>query len=187
MKVILLSNIEKVGRQGDLLNVKSGFARNYLIPRKLALYATPQNMKKLSSIQAQAAEEEARIMAELKKLDARIRSLSLDFVRKVDEHDHMFGSVSEVDIVSALQEKGVSVHKSQLVMDKHIKALGESLVQIRLHRDLVSELRIQVEKEHEEKAQPKPVETAEPEAVADAIAAEPDPAELAESDLEDEV
>ncbi|MDI9525232.1 MAG: 50S ribosomal protein L9, partial [Candidatus Cloacimonadota bacterium] len=102
MKVILLNHIEKLGKKGEVVSVKRGFARNYLIPRKLAIYATPQNMKHLSAIQNQAAEEEEKLIEELKKLDAKIRTLSLVFVRKVDEHDSMFGSVSEIDIVNEL-------------------------------------------------------------------------------------
>ncbi len=147
MKVILLSNIDNLGKKGEILNVKRGYARNYLIPRNLALYATPINMKKLGSIQAKAMEEEERLLAELKKLDARLRGTTLSFIRKVDENDHMFGSVSEADIVAALAEYNITLHKSLLLMDKHIKVLGESRVQVRLHRDIVSELRIMVEKE----------------------------------------
>ena len=161
MKVILMNHIEKVGKKGDVVNVRRGFARNYLVPRELAIYATPQNMKRLGSIQAKAAEEEERIVAELKKLDAKIRKLSLVFVRKVDENDHMFGSVSETDISAALQEQGIEVHKSQIIMEKHIKSLGESSVPVRLHRDVLSEVQVTVEKEQKEAEQA----AAEPEAI----------------------
>lgn len=150
MKVILLNNIEKVGKKGEVVSVKRGFARNYLIPREMAIYATPQNMKHIGSIQAKAAEEEERILAELKKLDEKIRGLHLVFVRKVDENDHMFGSVSEMDIVQQLTDQGVNVHRSMVVLDKHIKTLGESQVQIRLHREVVSEVSVLVEKEQKE-------------------------------------
>ena len=110
MKVILLNHIDKVGRKGEIVTVKRGYARNYLIPRELALYATPQNMKQLGSIQAKAEEEEQKLLAELKKLDGKIRSISLAFVRKVDENDHMFGSVSETEIENGLQAQGVNIH-----------------------------------------------------------------------------
>jgi large subunit ribosomal protein L9 len=147
MKVILIDHIEKLGKKGEVVTVKRGFARNYLIPRNLALYATPQNMTQLSSIQAKAAEEEEKLIAELKKLDDKIKGLCIVFVRKVDEHDSMFGSVSETDICTELAAHGVNVHKSMVMMDKHIKSLGESTVQIRLHRDIVSELKVRVDKE----------------------------------------
>jgi large subunit ribosomal protein L9 len=147
MKVIMLSNIEKVGRKGDVVNVKRGFARNYLIPRDFAIYATPANMARLSSIQTKAAEEESQRVAEMQKIADRIGVLKLAFIRKVDEHDHMFGSVSESDISNALAEQGITVHKSLIHMEKHIKELGETTIQLRLHKDVTAYLRILVEKE----------------------------------------
>lgn len=155
MKVILLKNIEKLGSQAEIVNVKRGFARNYLIPRDLAIYATPQNMKKLGSLQAKAAEEEEKRLAVLKKLAEKINSLNLVFIRKVDENDHMFGSVSEADIVSALAENSVEIHKSAVQLEKHIKELGISQVQIKLHRELVAVLKIDVQKEAREETSPK--------------------------------
>lgn len=147
MKVILLSNIEKVGHKGDIVNVKRGFARNYLIPRNHAIYATPANMSRLSSIQSKAAEEEAQHIAELQKIAEILNSNRLTFIRKVDEHDHMFGSVSESDISAALSDKGMSIHKSAIHMEKHIKELGESSVLIRLHKDVQATLIVIVAKE----------------------------------------
>ncbi|NLH92620.1 MAG: 50S ribosomal protein L9 [Candidatus Cloacimonetes bacterium] len=192
MKVILLNHIEKLGKKGEVVSVKRGFARNYLIPRKLAIYATPQNMKHLSAIQNQAAEEEEKLIEELKKLDAKIRTLSLVFVRKVDEHDSMFGSVSEIDIVNELAAQDVNIHKSAVLMEKNIKSLGETVVQIRLHKDIVSELKVLVEKEARDEAveeqvaapavdESTPVEPeipAEPDAVAEVVETEePKPTE----------
>lgn len=147
MKVIMLSNIEKVGNQGEVVTVKRGFARNYLVPRNLAIYATPQNMKKLGAIQSQAAQEEQLRLAELKTLADQISALNLVFVRKVDEHDHMFGSVSETDITAELAGHGIEIHKSAVQMEKHIKELGAASVQIRLHKDIVADLHLVVEKE----------------------------------------
>jgi large subunit ribosomal protein L9 len=185
MKVILLNHIEKLGKKGEVVSVNRGFARNYLIPRKLAIYATPQNMKHLSAIQNQAAEEEEKLIEELKKLDAKIRTLSLVFVRKVDEHDSMFGSVSEIDIVNELAAQDVNIHKSAVLMEKNIKSLGETVVQIRLHKDIVSELKVLVEKEARDEAVEEqvaaPVEPeipAEPDAVAEVVETEePKPTE----------
>lgn len=149
MKVILLDHIEKLGNKGELVNVKRGYARNFLIPRKLAIYATPTNMKKLSTIQAKLAQEEEIRMNELKKLAEKLRSASLVFVRKVDENEHMFGSVSETDLTTELKNQGFDIHKSLIQMDKHIKELGESSVQVRLHKDITVELKITVTKEEE--------------------------------------
>lgn len=148
MKVILLENIDKLGKKGEVQTVKRGFARNYLIPRDLAIYATPTNMKKLGDIQAKAAVEEEKRMAELKNLAQKIAGNKLAFVRKVDENDHMFGSVSEVDICNALHEAGIEIHKSTVMLDKHIKELGEHKVNVRLHKDVVATLLITVSKEN---------------------------------------
>ena len=149
MKVILLESIEKVGSKGEVVNVKRGFARNYLIPRNYAIYATPHNMKKLGGIQAAIAEAEEKRMNELKNLAEKLGSVSLAFVRKVDENDHMFGSVSEMDIVAELKTQGFEIHKSAVLMEKHIKELGENSVQIKLHKDIVVNLKLTVNKEEE--------------------------------------
>ncbi|MDD2332175.1 MAG: 50S ribosomal protein L9 [Candidatus Cloacimonetes bacterium] len=149
MKVILLQNIEKVGASGEVINVKKGYARNFLIPRKLAIYATPQNMKKLSTIKTVLAEEEQKKLIELKNLAEKIGSLNLSFVRKTDEQDHMFGSVSESDIIHALHEQGIEIPKSAVVMEKHFKELGEHKVQIRLHKEVSTELNLNIAKEQE--------------------------------------
>lgn len=188
MKVILLNHIDKIGRKGEVVTVKRGFARNYLVPRDLAIYATPQNMKRLSSIQNQAAEEEEKLIAELKKLDDKIRNLSLAFVRKVDEHDSMFGSVSETDIVQELAAHDITVHKSQVLMDKHIKTLGENTVQIRLHKDIVSELKVLVEKEAKEASaeEPEPAPAVEEEPVEPELPAEEE-AEEPETETEEPI
>jgi large subunit ribosomal protein L9 len=107
MKVILLEHIENLGKKGEVVNVKRGYARNYLIPREYAIYGTPANMKRLGSIQDELKLAEEKKLAELKNLAEKIASIKLTFVRKVDEQGSMFGSVSENDIVSALKEQGV--------------------------------------------------------------------------------
>lgn len=149
MKVILLENIEKVGSKGEVVNVRRGFARNFLVPKNSAIYATPLNMKKLSGIQATFAEAEQKKLAELKVLAEKIASAKVVLVRKVDENEHMFGSVSELDIVNALQEQGLQIHKAALLMEKHIKELGETKLQVKLHKEVVAELTVVVEKEAE--------------------------------------
>ncbi|MDD2228797.1 MAG: 50S ribosomal protein L9 [Candidatus Cloacimonetes bacterium] len=149
MKVIMLKNIEKVGNQGDVVSVKRGFARNYLTPRGYAIYATPTNMKKLSEIQGKFVEDEQKLLAELKNLAEKITAAKLVFVRKVDENGSMFGSVSENDIVHALSEKGITLHKNTLGMDKHFKELGELSVSVRLHKEVSCTLSFVIEKEQE--------------------------------------
>ncbi|MDP2172771.1 MAG: 50S ribosomal protein L9 [Candidatus Cloacimonadaceae bacterium] len=161
MKVIMLTNIEKVGTKGEVVNVKRGYARNYLVPRNYAIYATPANVKRIVNIQAQAADEEEKRIWELKKLAEKINAVNLVFVRKVDEHGSMFGSVSETDIAHALHQHGIDVHKSLILMDKHIKELGVIAMQIRLHKDILADLNIRIEREGKEI----PVVATEPEPI----------------------
>ena len=149
MKVILLENIEKLGNQGEVVNVKRGYARNYLIPRDFALYATPYNMKRLGSIQEELQAAEEKKISELKNLAEKIASIKLTFDRKVDEQGSMFGSVSENDIVHALQAEGVDIHRSAVQMEHHTKELGEHSVHVRLHKEVVADLSFVVQAEIE--------------------------------------
>lgn len=140
MKVILLEHIEQLGSKGKLVNVRRGYARNYLIPRAYAIYATPANMKRLGSIQADLKVAEEKKLAELKTLAEKIASIKLTFDRKVDEQGSLFGSVSDNDIVTALKAEGVEIHRSAIQMEQHVKELGEKTVQLRLHKDILANL-----------------------------------------------
>lgn len=151
MKVILTENIEKVGNKGDVINVKRGFARNYLVPRNFAIYATPQNLKKLDSLKKQFADEESKRIEQLRQVAANLAGLKLEFVRKVDEHDSMYGSVSEMDVIHELKEKNVDIPKAAILMEKHIKQLGDFEIPIRLHKEVTASLKIKVSKEQTEK------------------------------------
>lgn len=141
--------MEKLGNKGEVVNVKKGYARNYLVPRALALYATPANMKKLGSIQAELKADEEIKLLRLKKLAEKIASVKLTFIRKADEQGTMFGSVSDNDIVVALKEKDIEILRSNVLMEHHIKELGEHNLQIKLHKDVVTNLSFVVETEAE--------------------------------------
>ncbi|MFO7660554.1 MAG: 50S ribosomal protein L9 [Candidatus Cloacimonadaceae bacterium] len=151
MKVILIENIEKVGAKGDVVNVKRGFARNYLVPRDLAIYATPQNLKRLEGMKKQFADEESKRIEQFKQVAASMAGLKLEFVRKVDEHDSMYGSVSETDILHELKEKNIDIPKAAILMEKHIKQLGDFEIPVRLHKEVNLNLLIKVSKEQTEK------------------------------------
>ncbi len=149
MKVILIETIDKIGIKGDVINVKRGFARNYLIPRDYAIYATPQNLKNLDSLKVKFVEEENKRFAILKALGEKVAEQRLTFLRKTDEHENMYGSVSEIDILHALQEKNVDIPKAAIIMEKHIKQLGEFQVNVKLHKDINVTLYCVVEKEND--------------------------------------
>lgn len=149
MKVILLETIDKVGIKGDVLNVKRGFARNYLVPRDYAIYATPQNMKNIESIKVKLVEVENKRFEILKALGEKVALQKLTFVRKTDEHENMYGSVSEIDIMQALQQNNIDIPKAAIIMEKHIKQLGEFQVIVKLHKDINVPLHCVIEKESE--------------------------------------
>lgn len=149
MKVILIEHIENLGAKGEVVNVKRGYARNYLIPRAYAIYATPQNMKRLSAIQEDLKASEEKKLAELKLLAEKIASIKLTFKRKVDDQGTMFGSVSANDIVHALAEQELPVQRSMVLLEQHLKELGEHSVQLRLHKDIVTDLTFVVEADTE--------------------------------------
>ncbi len=147
MKVILTESIEKVGSKGDVINVKRGFARNYLVPRHIAIYATPQNMKNLDTLKKQFADEENKKLEHLRQVAGQISELKLTFTRRVDEHDNMYGSVSENDILHELKERSIDIPKASVTMEKHIKQLGDFEVNIHLHKEVNAVLHGVIEKE----------------------------------------
>lgn len=149
MKIILIESIDKVGVKGDVVNVKRGFARNFLVPRNFAIYATPQNLKNLDTLKVKFVEEENKKLEQLKAIAASLNGVKLSFLRKTDEHENMYGSVSEIDVLHFLQEKNIDIPKAAILMDKHIKKLGEFVVNIKLHKDIQVTLQGVVEKESE--------------------------------------
>ncbi len=149
MKVILKENIDKLGRMGDLVEVSNGYARNYLIPKKLAVAATDRNVK--------AQEHEKRLIAEKQKkerkaaeeLAQRIRQTSITIPVQTGEEQEgnkIFGSVTNKDIVEALAKEGVTVDKHDVLLEKPIKELGKFMVPIKLHPDVTAEVEVSVVK-----------------------------------------
>ena len=149
MKVILLEHIEKLGAKGEVVNVKRGYARNYLVPRGYAIYATPRNMKRLGEIQDSLKAEEEKRLSELKNLAEKIASVKLTFTRKVDDQGSMFGSVSALDIVNELKAQELEIQRSWVQMEHHLKELGEHSVKLRLHKDIETDLNFVVNAETE--------------------------------------
>ncbi len=147
MKIILLKDIYKVGKAGDVVKVANGYARNYLLPKKFAILATKLNLKKIEKIKEEAEKERVKLITEQKILAEKIQDLILTFKRKTDENGHLYGSVSEVDIAKALNEKGFDIKKSQIKMEKHFKELGEFEVEVALASDIKSTVKVIIEKD----------------------------------------
>ncbi len=147
MKVILLDDVAKVGRRGEVREVSDGYGRNYLIPKKLALSATAGNLKNLEHIKTQQEAKAGRIKADAEALRRRIEALVYEERRQASEEGKLFGSVTSQDIAAFLAEQRVPVERRQIRLDEPIKALGETAVPIRLHQDVTAELRVSVVRE----------------------------------------
>ncbi len=147
MKIILLDDVTKVGRRGEVRDVSDGYARNYLIPKKLALSATAGNLKNLEHIKTQQDAKASRIKADAEGRRERIEALVYEERRQASEEGKLFGSVTSQDIVNFLEQHRVTVERRQLRLDEPIKALGETVVAIRLHPDVTAQLRVNVVRE----------------------------------------
>lgn len=144
MKVILKSDVENLGRKGDIVNVSAGYGRNYLLPRKLALEVTPTNMKMIE-IERQALRK--RLEKERQShqdLIDRLSAVTLTFRRKTGEKDHIFGSVSAADIKEELAGLGFEVDKKKIVLEEPLRRLGNYSVPVRVFGDEKAEVKVEV-------------------------------------------
>ena len=144
MEVILREHVDHLGKRGEIVKVADGYARNYLLPRKLALLATDGNKKQVERERAkfEAKEAEERKVAEA--LAARMSGLAVEISRKVGESDVLFGSVTTADIAAALGAKGFEVDRRKLHLHEPIKKLGEFDIPLKLQRDVVATIKVKV-------------------------------------------
>jgi large subunit ribosomal protein L9 len=147
MQIILQEDIDKLGHRGEVVTVKPGYARNYLLPRKLAIEATTGNMKALERIRGALAKKTATELEAAQKQAALLNGVSLAFKRKTGENDQMFGSVTSADIAEGLSAQGFKIEKRQVQIADPLKALGEYNVTIKVFRDVTAEVKVHVDKE----------------------------------------
>lgn len=148
MKVILTKDIKKLGEAGSIVKVANGYARNYLFPQNIAFPATAKNINRIEDIKKKAEEEKLAMHSEYLAIANQITKVKqLTFLRKADENDHLFGSVSENDIIKALAEKEINIHRTNVIMDKHLKELGSFDVEIEFSSEIKVILKINVERE----------------------------------------
>jgi large subunit ribosomal protein L9 len=147
MQIILQEDVEKLGNRGDVVTVKPGYARNFLLPHKLAIEATAGNMKALERIRGALAKKTATELDAAKKQAELLTGVSLKFTRKTGENDQMFGSVTTADIADGLKAQGFEVDKRQIQLKDPVKALGEYPVTVKVFRDIAAEIKIHVDKE----------------------------------------
>ena len=146
MEVILCQDVGKLGKIGEVVKVKPGFARNYLIPRKFAYLATPANLKRIELEKAKKLKLERKIQEEAMQLDEKLGKVSCTVAAEVNDLDKLYGSVSESDIAQALEQEGYTIDKKNIIIEKSIEALGIYDVGIKLHREVVAKVRVWVTK-----------------------------------------
>ena len=147
MEILLLTDIEKVGREGDIITVADGYARNYLIPQKKAIRASKRAAEMQKSLQRRRITRAAAELAESKELAERISTLSCTISAKVGEDEKLFGSVTTADVAEALRKEGLAIDKKKILLDSPIKNLGIYSVPIRLQPDVDAALKLWVVKE----------------------------------------
>jgi large subunit ribosomal protein L9 len=147
MKVILLDDITSVGRRGEVRDVSDGYARNFLLPKKLAVTASAGNLKNLEHIKKQQDAKADRVRRDAESMRARIEALVNEERRQASDEGKLFGSVTAQDLVDFLGTRGVTVERRRIVLDEPIKALGETTVPIRLHPEVTAQLRVNVVRE----------------------------------------
>jgi large subunit ribosomal protein L9 len=144
MEVILREHVDHLGRRGDVVKVAAGYARNYLLPRQLALPVTEASKRQIERERANAEARDAEEKAGADALAARMSALDISIARRVGENRTMYGSVTSADIAQALGARGFTVDKRKIVLADAIKSLGEHTVQVKIHRDVTAEVKLKV-------------------------------------------
>lgn len=147
MEVILREEIEKLGHRGAIVKVADGYARNYLLPKKLAVAATDANRKIVEQEREAWLRKEAKFQSDAQDLAKLLQDVTLTFRHRVGENDHLFGSVTAKDIADALEQKNFQIDRRKVILDEPIRTLGEHKVTLRLHREVSTEIPVVVEKE----------------------------------------
>jgi large subunit ribosomal protein L9 len=147
MKVILKEDVQNLGQQGDVVEVKSGYARNYLMPKKLAILFTAQQQKSIEEAQRMEVRKLEREKDQLESILKEIKSLSLSLKMKSEDDDKLFGSVTKLDIVKILEENGIKIDKKYIDLDSPIKTLGEHEVNVSFTKEMSESFTLSVEKE----------------------------------------
>ncbi len=147
MEVILREDIEKLGNRGEVVKVAPGYARNYLLPKKLAVAATDANRKIVEQERQAHLRKEAKLKNEAEDLAKLVNGVSVTIAQKAGENDQLFGSVTSKDISEALAAKNFTIDRRKVHLDDPIKQLGEYKVPVRLHKDVTAEVTVTVVKE----------------------------------------
>ena len=149
MKIILQEDFFTLGHIGEVVKVADGYARNFLIPKGIAVHATDSNLKQFEAMKEAILKKKAKVRESAEELSKKILAEKLTFKRKAGEDDKLFGSVTNMDIASALKEKGFEIDKRTVYIDEHLKHIGDFKVGIKLHPEVTVEIDVTVEREGE--------------------------------------
>jgi large subunit ribosomal protein L9 len=144
IEVILKEHVEHLGRRGEIVKVASGYARNYLFPRQLALVVTSENKKQIERERARAEAREAGELAAAQALAATIEGLEIAIARRVGENETLYGSVTAADIAEALAARDVAVDRRKIHLEEPLKTLGAHTVPVKLYRDVTANLKVTI-------------------------------------------
>jgi large subunit ribosomal protein L9 len=147
MKLILREDVENLGRGGDVVDVKPGYGRNFLLPRGLAVVANPKNLREIEHQKAVASAKAAKLKASAEAVAKRLAETPVTLKRKVGEQDKLFGSVTALDIAEALAARGLQLDRRAIDLADPIKTVGDFEVGVKLHHDVVGKVKVKVEAE----------------------------------------
>jgi large subunit ribosomal protein L9 len=147
MEVILREDISNLGHRGDVVKVADGYGRNYLLPKNLAMEATPANKVVIEQMKAAAVRRSAKEKAEAEQLVVQLNAVALVFERRVGEGDHLFGSVTSADIAQGLASKGFNIDRRKVQLDEPLKSTGEFHIPVKLHREVTAHVSVTVKGE----------------------------------------
>jgi len=148
-KVLLREDVDDLGARGEIVRVRSGYARNYLLPRNLAVEATAGNVKGIESERAALLKKEAKERASADAQSEQMSTLELEFRRKAGEQGALYGSVTSMDVAEALRERGYEIERHRIHLREPLKRVGEYTVPVRLHREVTIDLKVRVAPEGE--------------------------------------
>jgi large subunit ribosomal protein L9 len=146
MKIILRDDVENVGRTGEVVTVKDGYARNYLIPRKLAITASPGNLRAIDQVKMQKDQRDKKRMRDGDRIKVALEKVSITAEVQVGEEDKVFGSVTSAHMAELLKDKGFTIDKRDILLEEPLKALGVYTVDVKIDRDIVAKIKVWVVK-----------------------------------------
>jgi large subunit ribosomal protein L9 len=167
MEVILKEDVATLGNRGEVVKVADGYARNYLLPRKLAMQATETNKAVIEQMKASAARRSATEKAQAEELVTKLAPAVLSFTRKSGEAGHLFGSVTSADVAAGLAAQGFEIDRRKIQLGEPLKSVGEFTVAIKLYREVTAHIKVNVVAEAAPETEAPPAEPAAEEAVAE--------------------